>query len=79
MTHQQTLVLTVLHEHKQAGGRGIGNREIDDEANRRHNRTFSYDALHSLLKRLEKRGLVKRDKSSPARWSITGAGSKLVR
>lgn len=78
MTKQQIVVLTVLDEHKRAGGRGIANDEIDREADRRHNRTFGYDALHSVLKRLECRGLVKRDKHRPARWAITAAGSKLV-
>jgi len=74
LTHGQQLVLSTLSEHKTRGGEAIGNREIDVELNRRHNRTMSYDALHSILKRLSKRGLVHRDARRPARWSITDPG-----
>jgi predicted transcriptional regulator len=39
-----------------------------------------YDRAHESLKRLEKRGLVERNKvgASEARWSITGAGREAL-
>lgn len=74
MTHNQELILRTLQEHDDAGGEAIGNSQIAREANRRHNRWFSYDALHSGLSRMQNRGWVRRDSHKPTRWSITDAG-----
>lgn len=77
LTKNQRLVLETLYEHRINGGRAIGNREVDAELNRRHNRTMGYDMLHSLLVRLDRRGLVDRDASRPARWSCSDSGAVL--
>lgn len=74
LTRNQQLILATLAEHADAGGKAVGNPEIDAEMNRRHNRHMGYDQLHSSLVRLHRKGWVSRDKHRPARWAITAAG-----
>jgi predicted transcriptional regulator len=78
LNHQQQMIVDTIAAHAEGGGEALAVTHLDREVNSRHNRWLGYDRLHSALRRLEKRGLVRHDKHRPSRWSLTAAGKKLV-
>lgn len=57
----------------------LSTREIAEGTWRRAGAgTFSYDEVHSSLRRLENRELVRRIQERPFRWELTGTGRKAI-
>jgi DNA-binding MarR family transcriptional regulator len=78
LTKQQESVLDALGESGP-----LTTHEVGEDLRRSFKDSYAgyYDRAHSVLKRLEKRGLVQREKAGGqvSSWYLTGEGSKELR
>lgn len=74
LNEEQRLLLTTLAEYTEAPT----TRRLADKLHTTPTSWWNYDVVQSKLVRLEKRGLVQRDKRRPAHWVVTPAGKNVL-
>lgn len=76
LTANQLEVLATVEQYVDAPtARRVADRLETPGAYTRH---WGYDRTYAVLKRMEKRGFVARDKRRPAHWSVTSAGYEVL-